>query len=146
MTTYQYIRFPNPAEAMISGNVTVVQANPALLNADVTVTNFPSSTPVTGNVNSYPVGLTREGLVTVVTINNTGWTALPASALSMRNAISIQNQSGQEVKINYSSSIVGYVGMVIPNGGERFYNITQNIVIYGMSSASTCTLNIEELS
>ena len=136
-----------PADCGGGGSsTTVVQPDPSLLNATVTVSNFPPTTPVTGAVTSYPAGLTVAGRVTVVTISNTAWTALPATPLSMRNAISIQNQSGQEVKINYISSIVGYIGMTIPNGGERFYDITQNIVVYAMSSVSSCTLNVEELS
>jgi hypothetical protein len=151
MTTYVW---PFTGAGGVSGSVTVtnfpaiqpVSGTVAVSGGTIAVSNFPASTPVTGNVNSYPAGLTIAGRVTVVTVNNTTWTALPATPLSNRNALSIQNFSGQEVKINYSAGIVGYVGMTIPNGAERFYNITQNIVVYAMSAVSSCTLNIEELS
>ena len=93
-----------------------------------------------------PTGLFNGGLVTVVSINQTTWTAIPASAIANRNAINIQNYSGQESKINYSSGIVGYVGMAIPDRGERQYAITDAIVLYAKSATSTVSINVEELS
>lgn len=91
-------------------------------------------------------GLTTGGKVTEVTIDNTTWTALPPSALTLRNALAIQNRSGQEMKVNYDNSVVGYVGMVIPDGGQRFYDITDSIVIYGKSATSSITINVEEIA
>lgn len=93
-----------------------------------------------------PAGLRTAGLVTAVALNSTTWTALPPSALTGRNALSIQNPSAIEIKINYSAVIVGYVGMVIGSGGERFYDITDDILVYGKSASGTPTINIEELS
>lgn len=93
-----------------------------------------------------PTGLQVGGLITEVTINSSSWTALPAVALTNRNALSIQNKSGQQIKINYDNSTVGYVGMVIEDGGERFYDIQDNIIIYAKSSTSSCTLNVEEIA
>lgn len=93
-----------------------------------------------------PSGLRVGGLVTEVTLNSTTWTALPATALTNRNAISLQNNSGVEVKLNYSNAVVGYVGMVLSNGSERFYDITDDIVIYGKSSSGTPTINVEEIA
>jgi len=99
---------------------------------------------VTGEIRL--TGLNIAGKITEVTINNTGWTALPATALTDRNALAIQNWSDTEVKINYDNT-VGYVGMIISaNGGERQYDITDNIVMYGRSSSGTKTLYIEEIS
>ena len=91
-------------------------------------------------------GLSVGGLVTEVTLNSTTWTALPITPLSGRNAIAIQNKSGTEIKINYSSSVVGYVGMVISNGSERYYDITEDIIIYGKSLSDNPVINVEELA
>lgn len=93
-----------------------------------------------------PTGLNVAGKITVVTISDSAWAAMPATALSGRNAISIQNQSVVEVKVNYDSGEAGYVGMVIPAGGERFYDITDNIVIYAKSSSGNVDIVVEEIS
>ncbi len=93
-----------------------------------------------------PSGLKTAGLITIVEVNNSTWTALPASALTARNAIAIQNRSGESIKINYDNSVVGYVGIEISDGGERFYDITDAIIIYAKSSASTINIVVEELS
>lgn len=95
---------------------------------------------------STPAGLRTAGRVTEVQLNASTWTALPPSALSDRNAVSIQNPSAIEIKVNYSDAVVGYVGMVIGAGGERFYDITDDILIYAKSASGTPTVNVEELS
>lgn len=104
---------------------------------------------VTGTVSGtfQQVGLSIAGRVSVVTINNTTWTALPSSPLANRNAINVQNMSTQTAKLNYDSGTVGYVGMTIfANGGERQYAITPAIIVYAKSETSSIDLNIEELS
>jgi len=94
-----------------------------------------------------PSGLNIGGLVTVVELNSSTWTALPTTALANRNAISIQNQSDIEIKINYRSDVSGYVGMAVsPNGGERAYDITDNIVLYAKSESGTPSVVVEELA
>lgn len=93
-----------------------------------------------------PSGLSREGKITIQSINNSGWTALPASALSGRNALSILNDSGQDVVLNYDNSISGYIGYPLRNGAERRYDIKDTIVIYAKSAVSTCDLILEELA
>ena len=69
--------------------------------------------------NFRPRGLNVAGIITEVTLSDSAWTALPSNALVGRNALAIQNLSGGDIKINYDSSTVGYVGMTIPNGAER---------------------------
>lgn len=104
---------------------------------------------VTGTVTGtfQPTGLTTAGRVSIVTINQTTWTALPTTPLTARNAINVQNMNTQTVKVNYDNTTVGYVGMTIfVSGGERQYAITPSIVIYAKSETSSCDLNIEELS
>lgn len=91
-------------------------------------------------------GLKIAGKVTVVTVNDATWTAIPTTALANRNAISIINRSGQQVKINYSPSIIGYVGVPIDNGSERFYDISDSIVVYCKSQTGSAELIVEELA
>jgi hypothetical protein len=96
--------------------------------------------------NFTPQGLTTAGRVTVVSINNSTWTALPATALTNRNQINVQNNSGESIKLNYDNTTVGFVGMIIRNGGERQYSITDDIVLYAMSETNTVDIEVEELS
>lgn len=92
-------------------------------------------------------GLRNRGLITETPINGTTWTALPSSALPNRNAITIQNRTGGEIKLNYDNAASGYVGVVIATNSERFYDITETIVIYAKSAAAgPVTITVEELS
>lgn len=91
-------------------------------------------------------GLQNGGIVTEVTINETTWTALPSTPLADRNALRIQNRSGQEIKLNYSDSVSGYVGVYVENGSDQFYDISDSIIIYAKSSTSSCSVVVEELS
>jgi hypothetical protein len=95
---------------------------------------------------SQTSGLTKSGLVTIVAVNQTTWTKLPATALAGRNAVCIQNRSGQEIKINYSDAVVGYVGVVIPNNGERYYDISDDIAIWCKSTSSSANVTVEEIA
>lgn len=103
-----------------------------------------TSGTITGTIK--PTGLNTAGKVTEVTVNDTTWTALPATALSARNAIGIQNLSGQTIKINFDNAVVGFVGMVIANGSERTYDITDAIIVYAKCQSGTAVVNIEEIS
>jgi len=91
-------------------------------------------------------GLKTGGRITEVTVNSSTWTALPPTALVNRNALAVQNTSGIEIKVNYDNSEPGYVGMVVADGVERFYDIKDTILIYGKSSGADATLNVEELA
>jgi hypothetical protein len=94
-----------------------------------------------------PSGLNVSGRVTEVTLSDSAWTALPTTALTNRNAISIQNWSGTQIKVNYNNGVSGYVGMVITgSGGERSYDITDDIVIYAKAQSGTPTITVEELA
>tara|TARA_R110000868_G_scaffold132464_6_gene343579 strand:- start:290 stop:673 length:384 start_codon:yes stop_codon:yes gene_type:complete len=93
-----------------------------------------------------PQGLRTGGRITEVTINASTWTALPVTALTDRNALGIQNRSGQEIKINYDNTTVGYVGVYMDDGEQRFYDITDDIQIYAKSSSSSCAVVVEEIS
>lgn len=106
------------------------------------------SSPVIGTVTIQ--GLNTAGRVTIVTVNDTTWTALPfgPSALPNRNAMSIQNQSPSEVKLNYDNTVVGYDGVIIPSSGERQYDIKPGIAQYIKASpgSGTTSIAVEEIA
>ena len=85
------------------------------------------------------------GLFTAVPITNTGWTALPATPLSGRVAIAIQNKTGQNVKVNFQQP-AGYVGMELEDNDERNYDLTDGLIIYAKSEDSNVELWIEEIA
>ncbi len=92
-------------------------------------------------------GLSVGGLHTVVALNAVTWTALPATPLSDRNAISIQNESSILVKVNFNGAAVGFVGMsIFQGGGERQYDIKDDILIYGKCQSGTIDVTVEEIA
>ena len=99
-----------------------------------------------GAIRASISGLRVQGRVTEVTLNPTTWTALPSTALPMRNALGVQNRTGTEIKVNYDPTVVGYVGMVIPDLAERQYDVTEAITLYGKSQVGTVIVAVEELS
>lgn len=103
-----------------------------------------SNATVTGSLQTS--GLETAGRITIVALNAVTWTALPATALTGRNAICLQNHSGIQVKLNYDPGIVGYVGIIVNDGGERYYDITDSIPIYAKSQSGTPSVIVEELS
>lgn len=82
-----------------------------------------------------------------VTVPDNAWVALPGTALANRNAVNIQNNSGFEMKVNFDNG-VGYEGMTIPDGGERQYAMTENVIIYGRMApgSGSQAIDVEELS
>ncbi len=110
------------------------------LNGEVAV-----RTTATGNF--VFSGLSIGGRITEVTIDDVSWTALPPTPLTNRNAMSIQNVSGFEIKVNYVDN-VGYIGMVIPNNNERYYDIKDSIIMYAraQSGSGSVIINVEELA
>lgn len=91
-------------------------------------------------------GLTIGGHVTEVTVNASTWTALPSTALVNRNAVAIQNFTGQLIKVNYDNTVVGFIGVHIPDQNERFYDITDQIVLYAKCQTGTAIVVVEELA
>ncbi len=96
----------------------------------------------------YPSGLRFAGKITVVTINDTTWTALPASPLANRNAMSIQNTTNNELKLQYDNTTVGYVGIRMFPSAERMYDVTDSIPIYAKlePGAAPQDVVVEEIS
>lgn len=94
-----------------------------------------------------PSGLTIGGRISEVSVSNLSWTALPSTALTDRNAMAIQNRSGQAIRLNYDNSLPISQGVEIQNNVDRFYNITDQITIYAVATgASPATVLIEELA
>lgn len=91
------------------------------------------------------VGQSTGGRITEVSINDTTWTALPATPLNPRNAVGIQNTTNTNIKLNWDDQVSGYVGILVPAGAERYYEISELIVIYAKSESGTITINVEEL-
>lgn len=93
-------------------------------------------------------GLTTQGRVTVVTVNDTTWTALPPTPLTNRNQVNLQNESAADLKLNYDATIVGYVGMTLASGSERQYGIRDTITIYAKAEpgSGSFAINVEELA
>lgn len=93
-----------------------------------------------------PSGLRNGGLITSVTLSSATWTALPPTALAGRNAICIQNISAVEIRLQYDNTVVGYEGVSIASGAERFYDVTDSIILYAKASAGSPVITIEEIS
>jgi hypothetical protein len=93
-------------------------------------------------------GLNIGGRITSVSINDSSWTPLPAIPLANRNAMSIQNSSGVEIKINYDSTVATYFGVRLTPDTERYYDITDSISIFAKASpgSGTVSIIIEELA
>lgn len=101
---------------------------------------------ISGEITS--VGLTKEGKFTLVALNDTTWTPLPATALVDRNTVAILNRTNYEVYIQYGLGETAYSGMpVFANNGERRYPIRDTITLYGMfESGGSGSVHVEELA
>lgn len=91
-------------------------------------------------------GLTVGGKITEVTLAAGVWTPLPATALENRNALGVQNQSATEIKLNYDPLTPGYTGILVASGAERYYDITDSIILYAKPIAGSPTIVVEELA
>lgn len=92
-------------------------------------------------------GLGGSGKVTIVALTSSAWTALPATALTNRNAIVIQNQSdnGNAVILNYSASSPAE-GMRLEDRGTKGLSLKETVIVYGRMVSGTGTVAIEELA
>lgn len=128
-------------EAIITGGSATFSVYTTVLSS---FTPNQSDQIVTGSVSTS--GLSIAGKITEVTINSDEWLPIPPLPLANRNSLGIQNPSETLIKLNYDNSVVGFVGVIIPAGGERFMDIKDNILIYGRTQTGSVTLNIEEIS
>ena len=81
-----------------------------------------------------------SGNIYELNINNTTWTLVPL--VPLRRAISVINDSGQDVKLRYDD-VAGFVGAVIRDGSERRYE--HRIPFYLKSESSAAVVLIEDI-
>ena len=96
-----------------------------------------------------PAGLSNGGRVTIVSVDESTWTAIPATPLANRNGISLQNfETGANLLLNYDNTAPAAEGVNLVDNAERFYTITDSIVIYARVKPGGGTVNLicEELS
>lgn len=94
-----------------------------------------------------PSGLTIGGLHTPVVLTFGSWLPLPATALTDRNALGIQNFSGNDILVNFSNVGATTIGLTIRNNAERYYDITESIILYATPVLNQATtVLIEELA
>lgn len=84
-------------------------------------------------------------LYTKLPIDNTSWTKVITTALPRRAVLSIQNNTGQLVKLRHDS-IAGFDGIFLQDGQERNYDADENFTIYAKSQTSNCVLDIEQIA
>ncbi len=109
------------------------------------------NTNITGGVVSgtfQQSGLTKQGRVTMLTIDSTTWYEAPASALSDRNNIEIQNPSTSASNIvwNYDNTAPATAGFQVPPGASRSLAITGSIPVYIRMVSGSATAVVEELA
>jgi len=77
------------------------------------------------------------------------WLALPTTALADRNSLQIQNQSEVEILTTVNEDPEGdsqTYGIKIPAGGSAFIDITDDIIIFGMSTSGDADIIVREIS
>lgn len=107
--------------------------------------------PLDGNVavtgTFSPSGLRIAGRVTEVLLSTTEWTALPPGGpLADRNAINIQNYSGDEIRLNYDNTVAGFSGIILNDQSERNLDIKQTIQIYAKARVGGSIIIVDEIS
>jgi hypothetical protein len=107
--------------------------------------------PLDGNIavtgTFTPSGLRNAGRVTEVLLSTTEWTALPPGGpLADRNAINIQNYSGDEIRLNYSNTIPGFTGIILNDQSERAIDIKPTIQIYAKAQIGGSVIIVDEIS
>lgn len=103
---------------------------------------------VTGGVTS--TGLSTGYRYTEVSLPTGVWTPLPASPLTGRNTMSVQNESNQDIRLNSDKTDtlpVGLSGVLLRAFGERFYNVTDGVIIYArQDSGASVVVGVEEIA
>lgn len=91
------------------------------------------------------LGQPSRGRVTEVTLNSTTWTKVPPTPMPDRNTVSIQNVSDANVKTNWDNTVVGFVGMLMPSGSERSYEISDDSDLWAKADGDDIIVNVEEI-
>jgi len=103
-----------------------------------------------------PRGLYTAGQVTKIPLDDTSWTPLERSALTIptglgplsgKNSMSIQNRSKKDMLLQYdNTNSDDSVAILVKAGSERFYDIEGTIVIYAKTVSGSADIILEELS
>ena len=104
---------------------------------------------ISGIINADITNAANQGRITIVPINSSSWTQLPTVPLASRVSISMQNLTGFQVAINYSTP-AGFVGKILEDRNEIARDIDDTVTIYAKASSSIITptvdLIVEELA
>jgi hypothetical protein len=101
---------------------------------------------VGGDVVATPSGLSVAGKISIVNINDSGWTALPAASLLNRNGMGIQNPNGTQLKLNFDNTEPGYVGWSVNPNGEAFLDVRDTVTVYAKAQSGNIDITIMEVS
>jgi len=99
-----------------------------------------------------PTGGGSIGETAQLAITNTGWTLVPANALDSIVSLNIQNNTGQDVKLNFDNTEPGYEGILLSDSQERIYTLFPKTIanvtfqVYAKSSTSAVTLDYEVIA
>ena len=99
-----------------------------------------------GNITVTPAGLQNAGLISQITLGTAGWTALPATALTDRNSLAIQNISASAILVNFTNAVGVTIGWQINPNGEFFLDAPESIPIYARAVSGTPTITVMEIS
>lgn len=107
--------------------------------------------PLDGNIavtgTFSPSGLRVAGRVTEVLLSTTEWTALPPGGpLDNRNAINIQNYSGDEIRLNYDPTVAGFKGIILNDQSERALDIKDTIQLFAKAKTGGSVIIVDEIS
>ena len=92
-----------------------------------------------------PTGLITEGKITHINIDRTTWKLLPATPLENRNTLKIVNRSASEtIYLEFDNTVATGDGDPIGPGVAVFYDITDDIPVYGSTGSGTVKLTIVE--
>ena len=109
--------------------------------------NYPLDGTISVTGEFTPSGLRNAGRVTEVLLTTTDWTALPPGGpLTNRNAINIQNYSGDEIRLNYSSTIPGFTGIILNDQSERAIDVKDTIQIFAKARIGGSIIIVDEIS
>lgn len=94
-----------------------------------------------------PSGLRVAGRVTEVLLSTTSWTALPPGGpLANRNAINVQNYSGDEIRLNYDPTVAGFKGIILNDQSERAIDVKDSINLYAKAKIGGTVIIVDEIS
>lgn len=94
-------------------------------------------------------GASTAGSVTLVSVTNAAWVALPATPLANRNTVLIQNQAtSATIVVNFSNTAPATSGIRIGPGGALEIMVSNGIAIYGRNTAAgpAVTIGVMELA